>query len=82
VRQLTGLDGAFLAMETHAVFGHVGSICIVDPMTSENTLTLKRLSKVVEARLHLVAPFHRRLAHPPLGPDQPYWIKDPDFDLE
>jgi len=31
MHQLTGLDGAFLAMETSAVFGHVGSVCIVDP---------------------------------------------------
>ena len=82
MQQLTGLDGAFLAMETHAVFGHVGSVCIVDPTTASDTLTLERLSEVVEARLHLVPPFRRRLATVPLGLDQPYWIEDPDFDLE
>ena len=31
MQQLTGLDAAFLAMETRTVFGHVGSVCVVDP---------------------------------------------------
>ncbi len=34
VQQLTGLDAAFLAMETPAVYGHVGSVCILDASTA------------------------------------------------
>ena len=30
MEQLSGLDGGFLAMETSSVYGHVGSVCIVD----------------------------------------------------
>jgi hypothetical protein len=33
VQQLSGLDAAFLAMETSSVYGHVGSICVLDPST-------------------------------------------------
>ncbi len=69
-------------METSSVFGHVGSICVVDPSTSPEPLTLQRLTDVVGSRLHLVPPFRRRLATVPFGLDQPYWIEDPDFDLE
>jgi diacylglycerol O-acyltransferase / wax synthase len=82
VHQLTGLDAAFLAMETSAVYGHVGSICIVDPSTAPQPLTLEHLQEVIASRLHLVPPFRRRLAEVPFGFDQPYWIEDPDFDIE
>jgi len=82
MHQLTGLDGAFLAMETSAVFGHVGSVCIVDPSTSAVPLNLAQLTELVGSRLPLVPPFRRRLAEVPFGLDQPYWIEDPDFDLE
>jgi len=82
VQQLTGLDAAFLALESPGVYGHVGSVCILDPSTASEPLTLDRLSAVIEQRLHLVPPFRRRLAHVPLGLDQPYWIEDPDFDIE
>src|SRR6266540_4231965 len=82
VQQLTGLDAAFLAMETRTVFGHVGSVCIVDPSTAPEPFTLERFTRVVESRLPLVPPLRRRLVDVPLGLDQPYWIEDPDFDIE
>ncbi|HVM27533.1 MAG TPA: wax ester/triacylglycerol synthase family O-acyltransferase [Mycobacteriales bacterium] len=82
MQQLTGLDAAFLAMETRSVFGHVGSVIVLDPSTSPEPLTLPRLTSLIERRLHLIPPFRRRLAEVPLGLDQPYWIEDPDFDIE
>ena len=82
MHQLTGLDAAFLAMETSAVYGHVGSTCVLDPSTAPEPLTLERLQRLVASRLHLVPPFRRRLAEVPFGFDQPYWIEDPDFDIE
>jgi diacylglycerol O-acyltransferase len=82
MQQLTGLDAAFLAMETPTVYGHVGSVCILDPSTSKETFTLEHLTEVVQSRLHLLAPFRRRLVEVPFGVDQPYWIEDPDFDIE
>jgi WS/DGAT/MGAT family acyltransferase len=82
MQQLTGLDAAFLAMETPATYGHVGSVCILDPATAEHPLTLGTMTELVESRLHLIPPFRRRLVEVPLGLDQPYWIEDPDFDIE
>lgn len=82
MQQLTGLDAAFLALETPAVYGHVGSVCILDPATSREPVTLRRLTEVIASRLHLVPPFRRRLVEVPFGLDQPYWIEDPDFDIE
>jgi WS/DGAT/MGAT family acyltransferase len=82
MQQLTGLDAAFLAMETPAMYGHVGSICILDPSDAATPLTLTHLTDLIESRLHLIPPFRRRLVDVPLGLDQPYWIEDPDFDIE
>jgi diacylglycerol O-acyltransferase len=82
MQQLTGLDAAFLAMETPAVYGHVGSVCVLDPSSAPEPLTLDRLARVIESRLYLIPPFRRRLVTVPFGLDQPYWIEDPDFDIE
>ena len=85
MEQLSGLDGAFLAMETRSVFGHVGSVCIVDALVSPGggpSMTLQHLTGVIESRLPLIPLFRRRLVTVPLGLDHPYWIEDPDFDIE
>jgi len=85
VEQLSGLDGWFLAMETSSVYGHVGSVCIVDAKASEagaSPLTLEHLTTFIESRLPLVPLFRRRLVTVPLGLDHPYWIDDPNFDIE
>ncbi|NMM23338.1 MAG: wax ester/triacylglycerol synthase family O-acyltransferase [Phycicoccus sp.] len=85
MEQLSGLDGAFLAMETRSVFGHVGSVCIVDAVTAdggEPGMTLQHLTEVIESRLPLVPLLRRRLVMVPFGLDHPYWIEDPDFDIE
>lgn len=85
MEQLSGLDGAFLAMETRTVFGHVGSVCIVDAGVApgvESGLTLEHLTRVIASRLPLVPLFRRRLVTVPFGLDHPYWIEDPDFDIE
>ena len=85
MEQLSGLDGTFLAMETSTVYGHVGSVCIVDAAVApgvESGLTLEHLTEVIGSRLPLVPLFRRRLVTVPLGLDHPYWIEDPDFDIE
>ena len=82
MKQLTGLDSQFLAMETHAVFGHVGSVCILDPSTATEEFTLDHLTNAIAQRLPLVPPFRQRLVEVPFGLDQSYWLDDPDFDIE
>lgn len=79
MHQLTGLDAGFLALETSSVYGHVGSLIVLDGATM---LTLAELTAHISSRLQLLPPYRRRLAPVPLGLDQPYWIEDPDFDLE
>jgi len=44
MQQLTGLDAAFLALETRTSTGHVGGVCILDPSTASEPLDLARLT--------------------------------------
>ena len=82
MQQLTGLDAAFLALETAKTTGHVGGVCVLDPKGAPEPLTLARLTDVLGQRLPLVPVLRRKLLNVPLGLDQPYWVDDADFDIE
>jgi len=82
MQQLTGLDASFLAFETASTTGHIGGLSILDPSGAPAPLTLARLTEVLAQRIPLVPVLRRKLLNVPLGLDQPYWIDDPDFDIE
>src|ERR1700712_3207947 len=83
VRQLTSLDAQFLAVESGRTYGHVGSLCIYDPATAPGGgLTIDALGAMVSERLPLLPPFRWKLVNVPFGLDLPYWIEDPDFDVD
>src|SRR5436309_8008792 len=83
MRQLTGLDAQFLALETPRQAGHVGALAVLDPSTRSNgRLELADVLNMLSERLPLLPPFRWRLKQVPFGLDYPYWIDDPDFDLE
>jgi diacylglycerol O-acyltransferase / wax synthase len=82
MRRLSGLDAAFLALETPTSTGHVGGLSVLDPSTATQELDLDRLISVLEPRLALVPVMRQRLVDVPLGLDQPVWIDDEHFDIE
>ena len=83
MRQLTTLDAQFLAVESARTYGHVGGLAIYDPSTAPGgRLEIGDLCRLVGERLHLLPPFRWRLVNVPFGLDLPYWIEDPDFDLD
>jgi WS/DGAT/MGAT family acyltransferase len=83
MRQLTGLDAQFLALETPRQAGHVGALAVLDPSTRRNgMLELADLQLLLAERLPLLPPFRWRLKQVPFSLDYPYWVDDPDFDLE
>lgn len=83
MRQLTGLDAEFLALENPRQTGHVGSLAILDPRSRRNRrLELADVHNMIAERLPLLPPLRWRLCTVPFGLDYPYWIDDPDFDLE
>ncbi len=83
MRRLTSLDAQFLNIEDRSTTGHVGAVVVLDPATAPGgTIDLDAVRAVLEPRLHLASPFRQRLVEVPLGLGYPYWIDDPDFDLE
>jgi diacylglycerol O-acyltransferase len=79
MQQLTTLDAWFIN-ESETSFQHICDILVFD--ADGPGLTLAELRAHVEPRLHLVPPMRRRLVEVPFGMDEPYWIEDPEFDLD
>jgi WS/DGAT/MGAT family acyltransferase len=83
MRQLSSLDAQFLAVESARVYGHVAFLGIYDPATAPGgKLGAAEVARLLEERLHLLPPLKWRLREVPLGLDLPYWVEDPDFDLD
>jgi diacylglycerol O-acyltransferase len=83
VRQLSRLDAQFLALETPRQSGHVGGVAILDPSTRPTgTLAADDIEALIAERLPLLPPLQWRLREVPLSLDYPYWVDDPDFDLD
>lgn len=83
MQQLTGLDTSFLNMENATTYGHVSGLAIFDPSTSPGApATYEDVKRLIADRIHLLPPYRRRLVQVPFGLDHPYWIEDPDFDLD
>jgi diacylglycerol O-acyltransferase len=82
MQQLTGLDDLFLRMETEASFGHTSSLSILRPGREAPQVTLARVKEVFAQRVHLVPIFRRRVAEVPFELDHPYWVDDPEFDVD
>ncbi len=83
MEQLSGLDASFLYLETGNMPMHIGGLSIYDQSTAPGgAVTFKDILRFFEKRLHKARVFRRRIASVPLSLDHPYWVDDPDFDLE
>ncbi len=82
MRQLNGIDVSFLNMETPTTYGHVSSLNFYDPTGAPGGAGLEATKEMILERIDQLAPFRRRLVDVPLGLDLPYWIEDPDFDID
>lgn len=83
MEQLSGLDASFLYLETGNMPMHIGGLAIYDQSTAPGgAVTFKDILRFFEKRLHKARAFRQRLAKVPMSLDHPYWIEDPEFDLE
>ena len=77
LQEMSGLDAAFLYLETPSTPMHVSGLSILD-----SSMTFERFRELLVARLHMVPVLTRRLVDVPFGLDKPYWMDDPDFNLD
>ncbi|ETW23179.1 WS/DGAT/MGAT family O-acyltransferase [Mycobacterium gastri] len=81
MKQLSGLDAAFLYLETPTTFGHVTGLMIFErpsPDYDPYAAVYAKFASLVGA----LEPLRRRLVEVPFGLDHPYWVFDPNFDLD
>jgi diacylglycerol O-acyltransferase / wax synthase len=83
VEQLSWTDDMMLRAERPETPIQIQMLLIYDQTTApDGKVTFKRILEEIDARLHLAPTFRRRLTELPGGLHMPYWVDDPDFDLE
>ncbi|AQA18182.1 acyltransferase [Halioglobus japonicus] len=83
MQQLSGQDAMFLHAEIDGMPQHIGGVSIYDQSTAPNgKVRFKQILDMLERRKHLSPIFRRKLAFVPGGVGRPYWVEDPDFDME
>jgi WS/DGAT/MGAT family acyltransferase len=82
MKQLSGMDASFLYLETASQFGHVSSLSLFARPDVPDYDPLAAWRSQLERRIHLLEPLRRRLRDVPFKLDHPFWVDDPDFDLD
>ncbi|WP_293989009.1 wax ester/triacylglycerol synthase family O-acyltransferase [Sphingomonas sp.] len=83
MQQLSAMDASFVYMETPHTPMHIGSVGIYDPSTAPGGFVrFKDILSFIEQRLPGARSFRQRLVRVPFDVDHPYWIEDPEFDIE
>ncbi|MEM9361197.1 MAG: wax ester/triacylglycerol synthase family O-acyltransferase [Bacteroidota bacterium] len=76
-KQISGYDAAFLYAESPTSPMHIATLVIV-----EGSINFKDFKNMVASKLHLMPKFRQRLLHVPMDLDYPYWVDDPNFELD
>lgn len=83
MHQLSGQDASFVYLETPHTPMHIGSVGIYDPATAPGGFVrFKDILHFIQSRLNGARSFRQRLVRVPFDLDHPYWIEDPEFDIE
>ncbi|MBT3409662.1 MAG: wax ester/triacylglycerol synthase family O-acyltransferase [Halieaceae bacterium] len=83
MQQLSGQDAMFLHSEIDGLPQHIGGVSIYDQSTApDGEVRFKQILSMLERRQHLSPIFRRKLAFVPGNLGRPYWVEDPDFDIE
>jgi WS/DGAT/MGAT family acyltransferase len=82
MRRLSGIDTAFLYLETPTSHMQVQAVMLLDPSTVPGGYSFEKIKAHLASRLPRLPEFRRRLAHVPFDLHRPVWFDDPDFDLD
>jgi diacylglycerol O-acyltransferase len=83
MEQLSWTDDMMLRAERPETPMQIQMLLIYDQSTAPGgKVTFKRILEEIDARLHLAPTFRRRLTDLPGSLHMPYWVDDPNFDLE
>ncbi len=82
MKHLTGLDAAFLYLESPEMPMHVGSLHVYSLPPTYKGSFVDDVKEHIKKRMHLAPVFHRKLALMPFDMANPVWIEDGDIDLD
>jgi diacylglycerol O-acyltransferase / wax synthase len=82
MERMTGLDAAFLYAETPSQHMHVAMVGVFDTTTMKGGYNFETVRDLIQARLHLIPMFTRRLMQVPFRLHHPVLVEDPDFDID
>jgi WS/DGAT/MGAT family acyltransferase len=83
MKQLSGLDELFLALERPNQCMHVAVLGVYDPGTAPGgRVRLRDIMTHMSQRLDVSPVFRRRLVRVPFDLDRAYWVDEPKVDLE
>jgi WS/DGAT/MGAT family acyltransferase len=83
MKQLSGTDNVMLFAERRNIYNHVGALLVYDVTTAPGgKVRFKDIVRHFDARMHLHPLFRQRLAQVPFGLDRPYWVAEPNLDIE
>jgi diacylglycerol O-acyltransferase / wax synthase len=76
--RLSAVDASFLHQEKQASHMHVGALAVFEGPPPSREEFLDHLG----SRLGLVPRYRQKLAFPPLETGRPFWVDDPNFNLD
>lgn len=76
VKKVSGMDATFLYGETETSPMHIGSVVII-----EGELKYNVFKKLILSRIHHLPKFRQRLMYAPMSIDHPFWVDDPNFNI-
>ena len=84
--RMSGVDGAFLAMETATAHMHIAAVLVLEPASADENLGIafqvERIRNLLEERIHLLPKFRQRILRVPFGLQHSVWADDPNFDMD
>ncbi|GAC1436154.1 MAG: wax ester/triacylglycerol synthase family O-acyltransferase [Solirubrobacteraceae bacterium] len=80
--RLSSLDASFLRLESGSTHMHVAWRGRFRPAARGERPTVARLRRSVSGRLRYAPRFRQRLAFPPAGLGEPFWVDDTEFDVD
>ena len=77
MKAISGMDATFLYIDSPTSPMHVGSVAVI-----EGDLDFETYRKIILSRLHMIPKLRKRLVYAPMSIDYPYWVDDPNFDVD
>ncbi len=82
MQRLSAVDVLFVETETKRMNQHVVAVLILDPSGMQGGYSYERIRRHFADRLDDIPAYRHRLMQVPFGMALPFWVDDPDFDLD